>query len=97
MEIVWCSTKRKQARACFMGIYLQFILPHPARGCNEVMRYLGAFQNGTHPVSIPPRQLQPQIIQRLRIERTRSVLAEVEVPRGGGERVLCAVGEAVAV
>ena len=47
--------------------------------------------------SIPPRQLQTQIVQRLRIERTRAVGAEVEVICGGGERVLFAVGEAMAV
>lgn len=58
----------------------------------------GAFRGGAYrSFSIPPRQLQPQIVNRLSIEHTRAVLAEVEVLRGGGERVFCAVGEAVAV
>ena len=36
------GTKRQKAYAFFMGIYLRIILPHPAPGCNEVVRCLGA-------------------------------------------------------
>ena len=80
-----------------MVIYLQPILPHPAQGCNEVVRYCGAFRGALYPVSIPPRQLEPQVIHRLCVEIFCAVFAQVEVLRGCGERVFCAVGEAVAV
>ena len=80
-----------------MVTYLQPILPHPAQGWNEVVRHCGAFRGALYPVSIPPRQLEPQVIHRLCVEIFCAVFAQVEVLRGCGERVFCAVGEAVAV
>ena len=45
----------------------------------------------------PPRQFQPQVIQRLGFELFGSALAEVEVERCANQRVLGAVCEAIAV